>query len=136
MGYVIRQQGDSAYVGGMISHASQRNKCRVTRLINVGPAALQDASAMGAISTEFGAQIHKRHREAPATAALHMHLIHSRRPVALGPALVLALVLAPAGCGEVLGAEAQPPTYTFICTAGISSDPGPSSRTPSCQTGG
>jgi tetratricopeptide (TPR) repeat protein len=47
MGYVIRQQGDAAYVNEIVSHASQRNKCRVTRLLDVGRAALQDAERKG-----------------------------------------------------------------------------------------
>lgn len=72
MGYVIRQQGDPAYVNEIVAHASQLNKCRVSRLIDAGRAALQDAERNGGdLHGNWRAEIRKRLTEkGPAIAAL------------------------------------------------------------------
>jgi len=61
MGYSIRQQGDPAYVGTILSHASTRDRCRVTRLIDLGRAALDDAERKGGdLHDNWRGEIHKR----------------------------------------------------------------------------
>jgi len=47
MGYSIRQQGDPAYISTILSHVSAPDRCRVTRLIDLGRAALEDAERKG-----------------------------------------------------------------------------------------
>jgi tetratricopeptide (TPR) repeat protein len=61
MGYSIRQQGDPAYVSTILSRASTRDRCRVTRLIDLGRAALEDAERKGGdLHDNWRSEIHKR----------------------------------------------------------------------------
>ena len=61
MGYSIRQQGDPAYVSAILGRASARDRCRVTRLIDLGKAALDDAQHKGGdLHENWRSEIRKR----------------------------------------------------------------------------
>jgi tetratricopeptide (TPR) repeat protein len=65
MGYSIRQLGDPTYVGTILAHASAKDQCRVTRVLEVGRAALNDAERGGGdLHGSWRNEIRKRLTEA------------------------------------------------------------------------